>query len=166
MLLPIWGEYKVNWWNCNKQFGKFKGPELLDFIVNTRTVTGFLTETFGADKEAVDIVEYLTLWESLTKFQTITDVGNKCAYIMKIHFFEQNVKKFYKKGAYTFLTKKFVGDQEKFYSHILRFYKPQFSEMTFKRRGMGMGIFTIQEFEHRNKENKFVLKIIQTRKEI
>ena len=125
MLLPIWKEYKVNWWNFNKKFEKFKDPELLDFIVNTSTVTYFMTKTFGADKEAVDIVEYLTLWESLTKFQTITDIGNiKSAYIMKMRFFEQNVKKFYNIGAYKFLTKKFVGDQENLYSHVLRFYMP------------------------------------------
>ena len=117
-----------------------------------------MTKTFGANKEVVDIVEYLTLWESLTKFQTIMDIGKKEAYIMKMHFFEQNVKKFYKVGAHTFLSKKFVGDEENLYSHVLRFYMPQFAVITLERHGMGVGIFTMQGFEHRNKESKFVFK--------
>ena len=87
------------------------------------------------------------------------DVGNiKCVYIMKMRFFEQNAKKFYNIGAYTFLTKKFVGDQENVYSHVLRFYMPQFAKMTFKRHGMEVGIYTMQGFEHRNKESRFVFK--------
>ena len=162
MLLPIWGEFKVNHWNCNKPFAKFKGPELLDFIVNTSIVTDFITKEFGADKEAVDIVEYLTLWASLTKFMVITDVGDKVGdksvYCIKVKLFTQNVKKFYKVGARTFLSKNYVGDQENLYSHVLRFYIPQFADITFKRHGMGVGIFTMQGFEHRNKESKFVFK--------
>ena len=147
---------------CNKKFCKLKDPELLEFIVNTSTVTDFMTKTFGADKEAVDIVEYLTLWASLTKFMVITDVGDKVGdksvYCIKMKLFTQNVKKFYKVGACTFLSKNYVGDQENLYSHVLRFYIPQFADITFKRHGMGVGIFTMQGFEHRNKESKFVFK--------
>ena len=44
-------------------------------------------EIFGAGKEAVDIVEYLTLWESLTKCMVITDVGEESAYCMNMFFF-------------------------------------------------------------------------------
>ena len=77
---------------------------------------------------------------------------------MKVLFFTQNVKKFYEVGARTFLSKKYVGDQEHLYSHVLRFYMPQFANITFSRHGMGVGIFTMQEFEHRNKESKFVFK--------
>ena len=76
-LLSIWGEFKVNWWNFNKQFGKFKGPELLDFIINTETVAEFITKTFRSDGEAREIIEYLTLWASVTEFQTITDIRKK-----------------------------------------------------------------------------------------
>ena len=117
-----------------------------------------MTETFCANKDAVDIVEYLTLWESITKFMVITDVGEKSAYCMKVLFYKQNVKKFYKVGARTFLSKKYVGDQENLYSHVLRFYMLQFADITFSRHVMGVGIFTMQGFEHRNKESKFVFK--------
>ena len=73
-----------------------------------------------------------------------------------MYFFEQKVKDFYKVGATSFLSTKYVGDEENFYSHTLRFYIPQFAKITFERHGMGLGIFTMQGFEHRNKESKFV----------
>ena len=75
-----------------------------------------------------------------------------------MHLFEQNVKNFYNIEVYTFLTKNFFGDQENLYSHVLRFYMPQFSKITFKWHGMEVSIFTMQGFEHRNKKIKFVLK--------
>ena len=108
ILLPFWGEFKVNWWNFNKQSGKFKGPELLDFIINTEKVTEFITKTFGSDGEAGEIVEHLTLWASVTEFQTITDIRKKEAYIIKMYFFEQKVQDFYKVGATSFLSTKYV----------------------------------------------------------
>ena len=33
---------------------------------------------------------------------------------------------------------------------------PQFAEMNFERHGMGLGIFIMQGYEHRNKESKVV----------
>ena len=33
---------------------------------------------------------------------------------------------------------------------------PHFAKITFERHGMGLGIVTMKEFEHRNKESKFV----------
>ena len=73
-----------------------------------------------------------------------------------MYFFEQKVKNFYKVGATYFLSTKYVGDEENFYSHALRFYMPHFAKITFERHGMGLGIFTMQGFEHRNKQSKFV----------
>ena len=68
--------------------------------------------------------------------------------------FDLDVKKFYAAGAQSFLSKKHIGDQENPYSHILRFYMPGFARQAFAKHGTGLGIFTMQGFEHRNKESK------------
>lgn len=73
-----------------------------------------------------------------------------------MYFLEQKVKEFYKVGTTYFLSTKYVGDKENFYSQALPFYMPQFAKITFERHGVGLGIFTMQRFEHRNKESKFI----------
>ena len=61
---------------------------------------------------------------------------------------------FYKYGAESFLSKKSIGDCETFYMHTLRFYIPKIVDDTWKRFQLGIGIFTMQGFERRNKESK------------
>ena len=71
-----------------------------------------------------------------------------------------NIKLFYNAGKHTFLTKNVSspGDDETFYLHCLRFYIPQIAEVTLKKHNLGVGIFTMQGFERRNKESKNVYK--------
>ena len=47
-----------------------------------------------------------------------------------------------------------IGSQETFYTHALRFYIPRIAKITYDRHGVGVGIFTMQGFERRNKESK------------
>ena len=43
---------------------------------------------------------------------------------------------------------------KKFYSHCLRYYLPVIARETFSVHGVGLGVFTMQGFERRNKESK------------
>ena len=52
------------------------------------------------------------------------------------------------------MTNRKVGDAETFYMHALRFYMPEIADETWKRHGLGVGIFTMQGVERRNKESK------------
>ena len=74
--------------------------------------------------------------------------------------FVENVKKFYEIGKRSFLTKvkSKVGGDETFYLHCLRFYMPMIAKDTLEKHGIGLGIFTMQGFERRNKESKNTLK--------
>ena len=74
--------------------------------------------------------------------------------------FEDNLKDFYEIGGRSFLTKNpaKVGDDETFYLHALRFYLPQIAKQTLREHNLGLGIFTMQGFEARNKESKNTLK--------
>ena len=42
--------------------------------------------------------------------------------------------------------------------HCLRFYIPKIAEETFQKHKLGLGIFTMQGFERRNKESKNTLR--------
>ena len=51
-----------------------------------------------------------------------------------------------------------AGDDETFYLHCLRFYIPRIAQITFDEDHLGVGIFTMQGFERRNKESKNIFK--------
>ena len=54
-----------------------------------------------------------------------------------------------------FLTKGAVaGDDETFYMHCLRCYVPKIARTTFSDHLLGVGVFTMQGCERRNKETK------------
>ena len=49
------------------------------------------------------------------------------------------------------MTKKEEGDCETFYLHTIRFYMPDIVDDTWKKYYFGVGVFTMQGFERRNK---------------
>ena len=57
-------------------------------------------------------------------------------------------------GASTFLTKNQPGDRETLYNHVVWGYLPQMACETWQKHNLGIGIFTMQGFERRNKESK------------
>ena len=64
--------------------------------------------------------------------------------------FESDVRSLFKHGKVTFL----LHENVSFYFHCLRFYLPQIARHTFDNHGLGLGIFTMQGYERRNKESK------------
>ena len=53
----------------------------------------------------------------------------------------------------SFLTKReIVGDDEILYIYCLRFYIPKIAKTAYERHHLVVGIFTMQEYERRNKE--------------
>ena len=61
---------------------------------------------------------------------------------------------FYKYGSKSFLSIDSIGDCETFYTHSLRWYTPKTAEMRFNDFNVGLGVFSMQGFEHRNKQSK------------
>ena len=70
--------------------------------------------------------------------------------------FSTNLKLFYKAGKHSFLTKNalIIGQNETFYLHWLRFYLPKNAKETYENLNLGIGFFSMQEFERQNKEYK------------
>jgi hypothetical protein len=100
----------------------------------------------------------MEIWPSLVTFLSTTKIGigEKDQYLNMLNTFEQNVKKFYSAGGKSFLTKAtVVGDDETFYMHCLRCYIPHIAKITYDQHRLGVGIFTMQGYERRNKESKW-----------
>ena len=159
MILKFWSEYNVMIWNLNKGFSSFIGRELLLFVENIPKIVDFLKKTFVETDHVKDICKGLILLSEITPFLVITEISdNIVEYKNQFERFKNNVKDFYEVGSRTFLTKRECGDDETFYMHCLRFYLRKIAADTLKKHKLGLGIYTMQGYERRNKESKNVLK--------
>ena len=110
--------------------------------------------------------ELCKLWVKIFRFLSITRIEDKESgglerYKEDIKQFEVNLKESYKVGRFTFLSSEHDevdGDEEMFYLHALRFYMVPIAYTTLEWHQLGLGIFTIQGMERRNKESKSVFK--------
>ena len=68
--------------------------------------------------------------------------------------FEGDIEAFYGCEITSFMTNKIAGDTEIYYLHCLRFYIPKLTIQTWETHQCGIGCYTIQGFERRNKESK------------
>ena len=126
---------------------------------NIPKIVDFLKKTFVETDHVKDICKGLILLSEITPFLVITEISDNIdEYKNQFERFNNNVKDFYEVGSRTFLTKRECGDDETFYMHCLRFYLPQIAADTLKKHKLGLGIYTMQGYERRNKESKNVLK--------
>ena len=154
LLLSFWSQFCVTWWELERPMAKLKGPELLLFIENAPSIINFLRTKFPGCQQAKKIDEVLMLWNVIIPFLNITYIDDKASYQTKLDKFVSDLKKFYLVGGETFLSTNYAGDEENFHAHCVRFFLPKIAEVTLERHNMGLGIFTMQGFEHRNKESK------------
>ena len=154
VLHKFWGEFHVTTWKEAKYFSSFQGSELLLFIKNTNLIINFLNDNFQNTATLSNLCESLLLWENISPFLLITDIEDVELYKIELASFINNVKQFYKVGAKSFLTKDKgnPGGNETFYMHTLRFYLPKLATFTLENDSYGLGIFTMQGYERRNKE--------------
>ena len=140
------------------------GAELLLFITNSPKIVAFLKSTFEDTDTLKDLCEGLELWQKITPFLVITTIKNIDEYNELKKKFVSNLKKFYTIGGISFLTKKSIssnrniGNDETFYMHTLRFFLPRIADKILEKHNLGLGIFTMQGFERRNKESKNTLR--------
>ena len=85
-------------------------------------------------------------------------------YEHELQEFDMLVQKLYEYGSKCFLTKNICGDQETFYMHCLRFYLPRIAKDTWSKHKLGIGVFTMQGYERRNKESKNTLRRFSNRR--
>ena len=154
LLLTFWGAFHVSVWRLNKKISSFNGNEIVLFIRNIPKIISFLKENFRPDPDLDAICDGLSAWADITPFLNHVTYESVDHFEASIKKYEEDVKKFYAAGKTSFLFAKTEGDIETFYSHTLRFYMLQIARTTFEKHKLGLGIFTMQGFERRNKESK------------
>ena len=158
ILSTTWNSYFILVWNSNRKLTSLRGKEIVGFIQIIPKIVGFIKEKFVISPYLHNLCEGLSLWEEISSFIHRTVISNNSEYEQNISVFKHNVQIFYQKGADSFLTKSETGDSETFYMHVLRFYLPTIVDSTWKDYGLGIGIYSMQGFERRNKEAKAVFK--------
>ena len=140
LALIFWGEYHVSVWRLNKKSSLFNG-----------------------NKNA--ICKGLLAWGKITPFLDIAEYESDAHYAQVIIEYKVNVQTFYAAGENLYLQPKDVeGGGETSYCHTLRFYMLQFAKETWDNHRLGLGIFTMQGFERRNKESKIRSGNLQTKR--
>ena len=160
LLLELWTDYHVLCWNLEKKFTSFVGNELLCFIKNTPKIVEFLEENFQNTKTLSNLCKGLLLWAKISPFLVITEIEDVAICEKLLEDCIVNVKEFYKIGVQSFLTKDKgnPGGDETFHMHVLRFHVPKIARTTLDEDRCGVGIFTMQGCERRNKESKNTLR--------
>jgi hypothetical protein len=164
VLNMFWTPYQIEVWNLNKAFTSFKGEEILAFIRNIPEVIQFMKSTFTACDYLDTFCKSLSIWAELSRFIHIVQIPDEQSYLTELDQFEKNVVDFYECGRTTFLTNNADGDIEFFYSHVVRFYLPRFARDIFDKHKVGLGVFTMQGYERRNKESKNTMKRFTNKK--
>ena len=142
-----------------KSFSSFQGTELALFVAHTETIIEFLQSQLESTNELEDFVSVLRIWKKIFKFLGITYIED-VQYQLMVEDFCENVRKLYDHGSRTFFSSPASTDEkeETLYTNTLSFYMPDIVSATFQNHGSGVGIFTIQSFERRNKESKNCLR--------
>ena len=158
ILSLFWCEYHLFVWNLNKQFNSFTGKEFKAFNNNIPQIIEFMYSNFQENEHLTNICHGMDSWYKIFPFLTKARVTDKNIHEEDLKMFDKNVKLLYKYGNMTFLTTTEVGDQETFYMHCLRYYMPKIAWHTYQYHALGLGVFTMQGYERRNKESKNTLK--------
>ena len=160
LLKSFWKKYRVLIWNLHGPFQFFIGKELLQFILTSNIFKNFLKIKFTQTKLLVGLCYCLLLWGEISKFLVVVKLLNKEKYEESLNKFKNNIKELFKNAKHTFIMTKnetTPGNNETFYLHALKCYFPQLVTKLFEKHCMGLGNFTMQGFEQRNKESKHIL---------
>ena len=138
-------------WNNKLHFSIFKGNDLFNFVNKSEVIVKFLDNNLVLTEELRGLMKGISLLKPIMTFLKITYIESESQYKSSMDLFCKNVKDMYNAGASSFLKE---HNDETFYFHCLRYYLPKIASLTFERHKLGIGIFTMQGFERRNKESK------------
>ena len=98
--------------------------------------------------------QLLVLLPVLSEFwkKVETESCSSCMEDAKEH--ENNVNEFYHHGSFAIFANSTLGDGETFYCHVSKHWVPRLAKWTVSDLGCGVGLWTMQGFEHRNKQSK------------
>ena len=165
VLRRFWGEYHIYAWNNNKKFTSFQGRELSQFLENIDLIIKFMQSEFETMEYLEKIFSMLRIWSSIPKCLGITHIEDHDSYLDKLELFEKMSKTFIKLVQQHFCQKLLLEITKRFICTPCGSTCIQLQKKTFKQHTLGLGIFSMQGFERRNKESKNVFRHFNNRKE-
>ena len=147
-----------------------KGNKVKRFVLAGPAIADLLLECLEEDALVLSIVKALRLWYDIERFLKVGNIKleskeKNLPVATLIDKFEQNITEFYLVGSTSFMKRKLVGDSETYYLHCLRFYIPKLARQTWERHECGIGIYSMQGFERRNKESKSIMNKFNNNKQ-
>ena len=156
VLKSMYNDFHIYCWNNGLNFNKFKGHDLSMFVFKIKKVITFSNKYLMITQEINNLLCGLDCLQDVFSFLSISYINDKNEYMEEIRRYEEKVKLLFKYGKDSYLSNENGGVT--FYFHVLRFYYPKFAKMNANNHNLGMGIFSMQGFERRNKESKNTLK--------
>ena len=77
---------------------------------------------------------------------------------MVISEYISQVEELYSLGLKSFMSESNQGDRKTFCLHSLWWYFPEIMKLTYKRHGVGIGVYTMEGFEYKNYTSKQVIR--------
>ena len=160
LLETFWSPGVLCLWRIGKSFTSLLGIEIKAFVLQCPAIASIIDNNLIHSIEGMAFSKSLKLWYDIEKFLKKADIKDTEleAYPSQLDLFELNIKSFYKLGGKSFMSKLEEGDDETYYLHALRYYIPHFSRDTWKVHKCGIGVFTMQGYERRNKESKNIMR--------
>ena len=165
-LRTFWGEFHMFVWEENRPFAKFQGNELASWHDKIPATIALIRSHFDENEseQVKFIILLLQSWHGMTEFLGLTKVNDRAIFNSKLEEYVHLAKELYAAGSRTTLTKNNEGDRETSYFHVARYYVPKIAKETYENYGIGIGVFTMQGYERRNKESKNTLRRFSNKK--
>ena len=148
------GEYYVTCYERDKNLSAMHGEQIEQFLILIPKIADFLKSELEQTRKVKALLKLLHYHPLLDSFVRISIVKDKDKYERGIVAFKNNLVLCQEAASETILINHTIGDNESFYSHALFCYYPQLIDQLWKSYDVGIGIFTLQDFERRNKESK------------
>ena len=128
-----------------------------------------IRQTFETSDYLDNVCDGLLVWKDISHFMHINRVFDpldtddekekkKKNYEKEMLKFDLDVKRLYQYGRMSYLTERNItGGSETCYFHVVRYYFPRVAKYNWDEYGLGLGVFSMQGIERRNKESKFIM---------
>ena len=155
----FWPDGVLFLWKLDKQFTSLKGNKVKRFVIAGPAIADLLIDRFKEDCWVLSIVKALRLWYDIERFLKIGNIKleseeKNVPVTTLIDQFEQNITKFYLVISTSFIKANCVSDRKTYYLHCLRFYIPKLAREKWEIHQCGIGIYSMQGFERKNKNRR------------
>ena len=153
----LWGNtFYSNQFRNNEVCSRIDGSHISKLIRNISSLVALLRNEYEETTYLVNLCDMLLLLPRLNKFWKTVDIESRNVYLQQIEQYKIDIDLFYDYGSKSILTNTVLGDGETFYFHVAKHHVPIIAHDTLDKFNCGVGLWTMQGFEHRNKQSKFV----------